>query len=550
MNSKKLNNIQKAINFKKYVKLIEKAIESDDLIELKLNLINAIEIEPKNFALLNELGNALRKLSDHEQALIYYRRALDENENNALILGNIGATYMHLENFTESESYLKKAIEIDPNSYHAFVNLTALYNNMAQHGLAAELCIKSIAIFPSEFHLHFNLSVALVGLGLYQEALYSAETAKQLDRKSIDIDILIASIDKLMGKYDDSYKFYKNFLDDIKLINHPKRDLVKWSMADILLRRGQIEQGWQFYKYGFSKSIPTYQRRMPSRTFLVPEWSGEKIEAEQVLLVWAEQGLGDELLFMTIIQDMIKDKMNIIIECDVRLVSIIQRSFPSIKVRPTLFNVSNASIQIHSDFNLHIPMGNLPAIYRKDIKSFINKSPKLLTDRYLDNKYAERLAKYSGTKKVGICWRSGKLDAERNKEYTLLTEWTDIFSILGITFVNLQYGDCEEELKEAEQKFGVAIVRWPDLDLKNNLEETFALINQLDFVVSAGTAVACMSYSIAKPTITFSSGKGWPNLGTDYFPWAECVKPFFAEPGNATSSTLKPISDYIKSNML
>lgn len=547
----KINRSQHKINeFKKYVDLIQKSIEISDFKATKHNLIKAIEIEPNNYALLNELGNTLRKLNDHEQALIYYMRALNENQNSALILGNIGATYMHLENFEKSESYLQKAIEIDSNSYHAFVNLSALYNNMAQYGLAAELCIKSIALFPSEFHLHYNLSVALVGLGLYQEALFSAETAKQIDQKSIDAAILIASIGKLLGSYDDSYEFYKKFLEDIKLINHPKRDLVKWSMADLLLRRGQIEQGWQYYKYGFSKSIPTYQRRMPSRTFLVPEWSGEKIEAEQILLVWAEQGLGDELLFMTIIQDMIRDNINIIVECDVRLVSIIQRSFPSIKVRPTLFNVAKAGIQVHSDFNLHIPMGNLPAIYRKNINAFINKSPNLLTDRYLDNKYAERLVKYSGTKKVGICWRSGKLDAERNKEYTLLTEWIDIFSIPGITFVNLQYGDCEEELKEAEQKFGVAIVRWPDLDLKNNLEETFALINQLDFVVSAGTAVACMSYSIAKPTITFSSGKGWPNLGTDYFPWAECVKPFFAEPGNATSTTLNPISDYIKSNML
>ena len=70
------------------------------------------------------------------------------------------------------------------------------------------------------------------------------------------------------------------------------------------------------------------------------------------------------------------------------------------------------------------------------------------------------------------------------------------------------------------------IIRWPELDLKNDFESTMALMSTLDVVITVGTAVNSMAASIGVP-VYLMSGKGWPNLGTDYYPWFKNVTCFF-----------------------
>ena len=64
----------------------------------------------------------------------------------------------------------------------------------------------------------------------------------------------------------------------------------------------------------------------------------------------------------------------------------------------------------------------------------------------------------------------------RRLEYTRLEDWDPIFAVKGATWINLQYDNCENELRDAEQRFGVQIARWGWLDLMNDFEEIAALI--------------------------------------------------------------------------
>src|SRR3546814_1672379 len=79
---------------------------------------------------------------------------------------------------------------------------------------------------------------------------------------------------------------------------------------------------------------------------------------------------------------------------------------------------------------------------------------------------------------VGICWRSQFSHRDRDIHYTQLEMWEPIFRIPGLVFVNLFYEKCEEEIAEAEQRFGIGIHRWDDIDLKNDMEAAFALTTQ------------------------------------------------------------------------
>ena len=89
--------------------------------------------------------------------------------------------------------------------------------------------------------------------------------------------------------------------------------------------------------------------------------------------------------------------------------------------------------------------------------------------------------------------------AERRLEYTQLDQWGELFAIPGVNWINLQYDDCERDLRMAERKFGVTIHRWDWLDLMNDFEEVAALMTCLDLVVSPRSAVACSAAGSACP---------------------------------------------------
>ena len=90
-------------------------------------------------------------------------------------------------------------------------------------------------------------------------------------------------------------------------------------------------------------------------------------------------------------------------------------------------------------------------------------------------------------------------------------------------FVNLQYGECEDELQRIESEVGINILRWDDVDLKNNQEQLAALISCLNIVVTAGTAVLGISMALGTKTIVFRP-RGWDFLGQSNYPWSPYVE--------------------------
>ena len=84
------------------------------------------------------------------------------------------------------------------------------------------------------------------------------------------------------------------------------------------------------------------------------------------------------------------------------------------------------------------------------------------------------------------------MTADRRSSYTRLDEWRDVLSVPGVTWVNLQYDQCDAELDAAEQEFGVRLHRWEWLDLMNDLDEVAALTAALDLVVSPRSAVSML----------------------------------------------------------
>jgi hypothetical protein len=205
----------------------------------------------------------------------------------------------------------------------------------------------------------------------------------------------------------------------------------------------------------------------------------------------------------------------------------------------------------HNDFDYQIPIGALCGIYRKNITDFDRSGPFVVANPARCHEFTQRLDQAIERKDekllVGICWRSGIIEPHRNNEYTLLSDWGPLFSLPNVEFVNLQYGPCEDELLEAEREWGIRIHRWPDLNLQNDLDGVFALMKCLDAVVTVQTSVNTMAGAVGLPvkTITPHLG-GWPNFGTERYPFFPNTKVYFSEKGQQVIQTLPAIAQDLK----
>ncbi len=270
-----------------------------------------------------------------------------------------------------------------------------------------------------------------------------------------------------------------------------------FNLSRVLLMRGNYAEGWRENEWRWQcPEFPSTRREFP-----YPRWSGESLEGKRVL-VWSEQGIGDEIMFANAIPDAIADAARVVIECGVRLVPIFQRSFPQAIVVPRDNPPDPGIAAAAVDF--HLPMASLCVPYRSSKEAFrANPGRYLAADpvrtRKLRTSYASE-----GEVIVGVCWRSGNpiVGHERSAPLEL---WDRILAKPGCRFVSLQYGDAQADIEAAAERTGVRILRDVTVDPLKSAEDWFAQVAALDLVISIDNSTIQVSGSLGIPTFTMLS---------------------------------------------
>jgi hypothetical protein len=299
------------------------------------------------------------------------------------------------------------------------------------------------------------------------------------------------------------------------------------SRSICLIGMGRLEEGFREYEIRNDVRFRDYVRHMTN----APLWRGESLDGKRILLV-SEQGLGDELMFANILPDLseaIGPKGKLEIAVDPRLVTLFQRSFPQAEVGPyedrTLLDKDGNKALRFMPFavdkgepDFYAPMGSVLPFLRPRLEDFPHTAF-LRPDPVRLDKFRAALAADGTGPVVGICWRSMMRDRKRVKYFSTLDRWGPILKTPGVRFVNLQYGDCAEELAQARETFGVDIKVVDGLDLTNDIDGVAALCAALDLTISAPTAVAAIAGSVGANVWFLAAGRTWPQLGTDEYPW-------------------------------
>jgi len=294
----------------------------------------------------------------------------------------------------------------------------------------------------------------------------------------------------------------------------PQHLEARWDLALLELAVGDLTPGWEGYAARWSHPYyATWRYHLP-----VPEWAGENPTGQRIL-VWREQGVGDEIMFASCLPDLIAAAGQVTVACTNRLVPLFARSFPQADVIDAM-RITPPNVEPF-DIDLHCAAGALPRHFRPTIESFPTRPAYLIADAARVRTWHDRLATLPPGLRVGISWRSGMMTAERARGYATLDKWGPLLRTPGTVFVNLQYDDCALALATAEDQFGVHVHAWPDLDLRNDFESTAALISNLDLVITIGNAVGELSGALGVPVWRLSPSPvpEWTMLGTDRRPW-------------------------------
>ena len=470
--------------------------------------IEALRLSPDLTDALCNLGAILCDLGRPEKALPHLEKAAALTPQSVSAVQGCARALSELKRWAEAAPHFARWVALDPDNVTTRLKIGDCYFEQGLWQEAAAHYSKALELKPGSVEAANNLAVCFAKAGRRVEALAVLREAVRLNPETPTAWANLGSTIRRLGREETALRCL-----DFAIALEPTHVTAHWNRSLSLLALGRMAEGWAEYEWGWKTGI-----RKPERLCFQPRWDGSD-PAGKTILVWMEQGLGDHIAFSSMLPDLLRAGAHCIVECDPRLVTLLERSFPGAEVVPQTVPPHPRTREPGIDFQ--IPAASLARWLRPSLESFPQRRGYLVPDPARAARWRERIGALGPGLKVGICWRSmlnkdaGALDS------TQLNQWGPILTAPGVHFVNLQYDRCDEELREAGRLFGARIHVWDDTDLKNDQEGVAALIPALDLVLSAFTAVAQMAGGVGAPAWVLShlGVQGWWGLGTDHCPW-------------------------------
>jgi hypothetical protein len=180
--------------------------------------------------------------------------------------------------------------------------------------------------------------------------------------------------------------------------------------------------------------------------------------------------------------------------------------------------------------------------FRRTVDAFPDHKGYLKADPERVDYWRQQLETAPAGPKVGLLWKSA-VTKGRSRYFSPFEQWAPVLRTPGVSFVNLQYGDCAAELEQAERDFGVKIWQPDGIDLKNDLDDVAALCCAMDLTVGFSNATFNIASSCGAPTWLISTPGSWPRLGTDRYPWYPQTRVFLPDGFNAWGTVMEPMAE-------
>ena len=399
------------------------------------------------------MGNTLKEQSKLKEAIVAYNKALAVKPDYAEAYNNMGIALQDQGKLEEAIVAYNKALAVKPDYAGAYYNMGNTLQEQYKLEEAKEAFSKALAIYPNYSEACSNMGITLQDQGKLEEAIEAFSRALTIKP--------------------DCAETHRN-------------------LSFALLINGRLKEGLEEYEWRWK--TPTNETK--NRQFSKPMWNGKETLKGKTVLLWCEQGVGDTINWSSRLPFIASQADHCILECQEKLVPLLTRTFPNFEIKAE----DRRQDTQRDDFDFHLPMGSLYKHFIPEISENNKPDAFLIPDPVRINFWRKRLESLGNGPFIGVSWKSANMSARRLPNYAPISDWSPIFTIPGVKFINLQYTDFLDDLVEIKNEFGVTVHNFDDLDHYNDLEDVAALCAALDIVVSTKITVPLISAGVG--TIT------------------------------------------------
>ena len=428
----------------------------------------------------------------------------------------LGALYAALNRLEEARDCLELALHHDPRHLGSLILLAKLSQSAGANERAAGYLARACEVAPSRVDLFAQLGRMQYLLGRFGEAQESARRAIALDERCVDAYNVLGASQIATEEYGaavealetmmriapemvsghlnlgNAYLHAGRFVDAKErlrwvIVHEPKNYIARWDYAHLQLASREFEDGWKNYE--FRKQA----LGASGATLSLPEWRGEPLGDDTMLVVLHEQGLGDEIMFASCMPDAMRRVRRCIVQCDVRLIKLFARSFPGVEpiARGTVPGAIGGARAVE------VLAGTLPVLFRRNAAAFPPHDGYLRADEGRIAHWRARLAALGPGLRVGVSWRGGAASTRAKLRTIVLRELAPLLSTRGCRFVSLQYGAVDDDLAALARESGVELAHFPEAI--PDYDETAALVSALDLVVTVCTSIVHLTGALGRP---------------------------------------------------
>lgn len=378
-----------------------------------------------------------------------------------------------------AEAFYRQALALAPTDPIIIWNLGVLLAEAERHDDAlatADQALRQAADHPEALMVRGN---ALTGLARYGEAVDAYRAAAAHPRTAYDALTRLGGALAAQGDYDMALEAL-----DRAVALKPGEALALFRRAVVRLQLRDFARGFADYEARWR--IPTFVAQSggevsPALAARLPADAAQADPAGRRVLLLGEQGVGDQMMFASVIPDLAAVAASVTCVCNARLVRLFQASFPGV----TFTGPLDARIRA-GDVDVILALGSLGRRFRPDEAAFPGR-PYLRPRPEVRATWAARLGPKPAGLRIGLSWRGGTTRTRTGQRSLSLARLAPILELADCEFVNLQYGDTAAELA------GHPAVRcFPAADT-DDFEDLAGLVAEMDVVVSVQTALVHLS---------------------------------------------------------
>jgi len=432
-----------------------------------------------------------RKLQDVlEEGIEYHAKAM---EDLSLLRSE------RVELYRKAEFCYDHVLSYQPDAPITLSNLGALYAELGKYGIAIALITRAYELDPSWDNLN--------ALGAAYKRAQHIEKAREILKKALEMEPNNKlTLHNLSGCYINEGEPEEAMKYALKALEQdPDNPNFALNASFAQLEMGDFANGWDNYDKG--RALTTWAARDYGND--IGRWNGEP---GRNIIVYGEQGVGDEILFASCIPDLLKISKSVIIDCHPRLVDIMKRAFPQCVVHGTRKEEFISWDPKESGADCKVPIGALPKFFRRDLKSFPKVANYIKADPELVRKY-----KKPGLR-IGLSWAGGTKMTNVSHRSVNPEDLGPLLTVPGIDWVSLQYtAKAGEEVDKMRKLFGCSIEH--DDAMNADLNELFGCVAGLDLIVTVCTSVVHFAGAMNKKAIVMTPIKSAWRYMVRPMPW-------------------------------